>query len=163
MGGTLTQLGRNGHDWVIVFFSKNLSSGEQDYTENGRELLGLILFSEIFRCYLYESTFDILTDNQVLSHFITNQKVCTRSKVAGDLGKFWNLSGYNKTPKNTCTWICLSRAPNIDEIRKKCLIKYNESDGPEVNVEKIRRKYEDYQLLGPIVKEMDGEEASNTN
>ena len=51
VGGTLTQLGENGRDRVIAFYSKKLSPRESVYTANDRELLGLISFLNRFRCY----------------------------------------------------------------------------------------------------------------
>lgn len=71
----MTQFDENGHDRVMVFFSKKVSSAEKHYKENDRELPGLILFLEGFRFYLEGSTFEILKDNQVLKQFFTKQKL----------------------------------------------------------------------------------------
>ena len=71
IGGTLTQLGENGRNRVIAFCSKKLSDAEANYTANDRELLALVRFLERFRCFLERSTFEIITDNQVLKYFFT--------------------------------------------------------------------------------------------
>ena len=65
------QKDEQGHERVIAYFSKKLSETEMNYTANERELLGLVYFLKRFRCYLEGSTFDVITDNQVLRHFFS--------------------------------------------------------------------------------------------
>lgn len=71
VGGTLTQTDDKGRERVIAYYSKILNSAEENYTSNDRELLGLVYFLKPFRCYLEGSTFEVLTDNQVLRNFLT--------------------------------------------------------------------------------------------
>ena len=78
VGITLTQLDDSGKDRVIAFFSKKLSSEEQNYTTNDRELLGLIHFLQRFRCYLEGWSSEIFADNEVLRNFFTKPKLSRR-------------------------------------------------------------------------------------
>ena len=88
----MTQLDANGRDRVIAFYSKKLSDAEANYTANDRELLGLFRFLERFKFYLECSTFEIITDNQVLKNFFTNPKLSRRaarwSETLGNFGLF---------------------------------------------------------------------------
>lgn len=85
----MTQLNEHGHDRVIVFFANKLSSAEREYTENDREVLPLILFLERYRGCLEGSKSGILTDNQVLKHFLTKHKSRSREASLMDtLGNF---------------------------------------------------------------------------
>lgn len=43
-GETLSQIDDNGQEWAIAYFSKRLSSAEENYSTNDREFLGLIYF-----------------------------------------------------------------------------------------------------------------------
>lgn len=48
VGGTLTQIGDDGSEHVISYFSKRLSTAEENYSANDRELLGLVYFLQGF-------------------------------------------------------------------------------------------------------------------
>lgn len=78
VGGTLTQLDEQGHDHAVAYFSKRLSTAEENYSANDRELLGLVYFLKRFRCYLEGSEFEVVTDNQVLKHFFSKQDLSRR-------------------------------------------------------------------------------------
>lgn len=67
-GVTLTQVTDAG-DHAFSYFSKRLSTAEEIYSANVRELLGLIYFLQHFLCYLESNIFEVLTDNQVLWNF----------------------------------------------------------------------------------------------
>lgn len=77
VGGTLTQVSKRG-EHAISNFSKRLSPEEENYSAKDREQLGLIYFLKRFKCYLEVSSFDVLTDNQVLKSFFnkTNPSGC---------------------------------------------------------------------------------------
>ena len=64
---------RPGHCCGLLL--KKISDAEKNYTENDRELLGLIYFLQPLGCYLEGSDFEIFTDNQVHKHFLTNPKL----------------------------------------------------------------------------------------
>lgn len=76
--GKLTQLDENGKDRVIAFFSKKLSPTEHSCTANDRELLVLVRSLERHRCYIEGSTFEIITNNQVLKHYFSKSKLSRR-------------------------------------------------------------------------------------
>lgn len=112
VGGTLAQLHEEKQDRVIAFFSKRLSSAEQDYTANERELFGLIYFLERFRCYLEDSKFDRFTDYQVLKHSSPKQKLKRReARWIETLGNFGIFPMTLKLGKIHVLGDTLSRAP----------------------------------------------------
>ena len=78
VGGTLTQSDKSGNERVVAYFSKRLSPQEENYSANDRELLALVYLLKRFRCYLEGSTFDIITDNQVLYNIFTKKDVSRR-------------------------------------------------------------------------------------
>lgn len=63
-GATLTKLDDNGRDSLIAFSSKNMSSAEQNYTADDRELLGIVKELRRFRCYREGSSFTGFKDNK---------------------------------------------------------------------------------------------------
>ena len=77
VGGTLTQPFPDG-EHPIAYSSQKLSPAERNYSASDRELLGLVSFLKRFRCYLEGSEFEIFTDNQVLKHFFTKEKLSRR-------------------------------------------------------------------------------------
>lgn len=91
VGGTLTQLDHLKQERVIAYFSKRLNAAEENYTSNERELLGLVYFLKRFRCYLEGSDFEVITDNQVLSHFLTKKNLSRREARWLDLFAQFNL------------------------------------------------------------------------
>lgn len=78
VGGTLTQLRKNGEENVISYFSKRFSPAEEIYSRNEREMLGLVYFFQRFRYYLEGSTFEILSDIQIPRHFFTKPSLSRR-------------------------------------------------------------------------------------
>lgn len=65
-GATLTHLDDSECEWTIAYTSCKLMSAESNYTSNERELLGLVFALLRFHCYLEGSSFDVITDNQVI-------------------------------------------------------------------------------------------------
>lgn len=55
----------------MTYLSRKLSETEENYTENERELLGLVYFIKLFRCYLERNSFKIITDYYVLKNSFT--------------------------------------------------------------------------------------------
>lgn len=84
VGGTLTQIDENGVDCFVayilqlLYFSEKFSEVEQNYTENDRELTGLVYFLKRFRCHLEGCIFEFFTDNQALKHFFTKPSLNRR-------------------------------------------------------------------------------------
>ena len=98
VGGTLTQTDDEGQERVIAYFSKKLSDAEADYTANERELLGLVYFLKRFRCYLEGSTFEVITDNQVLKHFFTKPNMSRKEARWLDLLSQFNIDSLTLRP-----------------------------------------------------------------
>lgn len=89
VGGTLAQIGANGDEYVISYFSKRLSAAEENYSANDRELLALVYFLQRFRCYVEGCAFEVLTDNQVLKYFFSKTNLSRREARWLDfLGQF---------------------------------------------------------------------------
>ena len=155
VGGTLTQLDRNGKDRVVSFFSKKLTSTEADYTANDRELLGLISFLERFRCYLEGSEFEIFTDNQVLKSFFTKPKLSRKeARWLETLGNFGIFPITLKPGKIHVLGDTLSRAPHVIKSESGTLL--NSLEVPFIEFEDVITRYDDDQFFGPIVRAMDG-------
>lgn len=72
VGGTLTQMGEDGRERAIAYFSEHLSPAEENNSANDRDLLAMVYFLKRFRCYLEGSTFELFTDNQLLENFLPN-------------------------------------------------------------------------------------------
>lgn len=107
VGGTLTQNDEKGRDRVIAYYSKRLNPAEENYTSNDRELPGLVYFLKRFRCYLEGSTFEVLTDNQVLKNFLTKKRISRREARWPDLFAEFNLDkNHSSRGQNTCPWRC---------------------------------------------------------
>jgi len=155
IGGTLTQLDENGRDRVIAFFSKKLSDAEANYTANDRELLGLVRFLERFRCYLKGSTFEIITDNQVLKYFFTKPKLSRREARWSDtLGNFGVFPITLKPGKIHVLGDTLSRAPHASIDDDACV---NDVEVPYIQFEDVISGYEDDQFFGPILRALSDE------
>lgn len=78
VGGTLTQLGSDGLEHVISYFSKILFPTEENYSANDRELLGIVYFLQRFSCYLEGRKLEVFTDNQVLKYFFSKASLSRR-------------------------------------------------------------------------------------
>lgn len=88
-GGTLTQIDNEGRECVVVYFSKRLCSAEENYSANDRELFAMIYFLKRFSCYLEGTSFEPITDNQVLKNFFTKPHLSRREARWLDLfGQF---------------------------------------------------------------------------
>lgn len=90
-GGTRTQIDHLGREPVIAYYSKHLKAAEENYTSNDCELLGLVYFLKIFMCYLEGTTFEVITDNQVLRKLFTKKNLSRREARWLDLFAKFNL------------------------------------------------------------------------
>lgn len=116
VGGTLTQRENDGHERVIAYYSKRLNTAEENYTSNDRELLGLVYFLKRFRCYLEGSNFEVVTDNQVLRHFLTKKHLSCREARWLDLFAEYNLDKIVPVQvKDHILGDAISRIPDIDQ------------------------------------------------
>ena len=151
VGGTLTQLDQNGSDRVIAYYSKKLSTAEEDYTANERELLALVYFLKRFRCYLEGSSFEVFTDNQVLLHFFSKPNMNRKEARWLDLLSQFGILRMNLKPGRVhVLGDVLSRAPHVMQ-----------ELGPSVSNMQVsslaldlqfEMEYETDQTFGPVVK-----------
>jgi hypothetical protein len=70
VGSTLSQLDENGHDHPIHFVSRQLTSGEKNYTVTEQEGLAVIFFLKKFRHYLLGYKVKIVTDHKALTYLV---------------------------------------------------------------------------------------------
>ena len=157
VGGTLTQLDEEGNKRVVAFFSKRLSEVEERYTANERELLGLVYFLKRFRCYLEGSSFEVFTDNQVLSNFFTKPNMSRKEARWLDLLSQFGISKVTlKAGRVHVLGDALSRAPHVVEGPETCI----DANNMEVNAVEwgidFSEHYEDDQLFGPVVRALKG-------
>eukprot|EP00794_Sanderia_malayensis_P016448 gene16448-biopygen12123 len=66
LGAVLTQLDDSGHERVISYASRTLTSREQNYTAMEKEALAVVFATEHFRVYLLGRQFQLITDNRAL-------------------------------------------------------------------------------------------------
>lgn len=150
VGGSLTHYDGAGNERVISYFSKRLSPAEENYSANDRELLGLVYFLKRFRCYLEGSSFEVLTDNQVLKNFFNKATLSRREAGWLEfLGQF-GINGITLVKgKVHVLGDVPSRAPHIiksDSSPELTNIQTLEVELPH----KMVKNYEKDQFLGPI-------------
>ena len=66
IGAVLSQIGNDGKERAISFFSRSLSKAERNYSTTRKELLAFVCAVEHFRCYLYGRSFQVRTDHAAL-------------------------------------------------------------------------------------------------
>lgn len=104
VGGTLSQADDFGRERVISYFSKRLSQEEENYSANDRELLGLVYFLKRFRCYLEGTSFEVITDNQILKSYFTKQKLSRKETRWLEFLSQFGISDLTlKKRENSCT------------------------------------------------------------
>lgn len=86
IGATHTHIEKAG-EYAVSYFSKRFSPGDDIYSANDRELLGLMYFLQGFKCYLGGSWFEVLTDSQVFHNFARIYAQLARDAVTGLLGE----------------------------------------------------------------------------
>lgn len=96
VGGTMTQEDEYLRTRVIAYTSKQMTPAEQIYTASDKKLVyGL----HYFRCYLEGTTFSLIADIQVVSHFFSKAKF--------------------KLGKREARWLETSTNFNISELKLK--------------------------------------------
>jgi hypothetical protein len=70
MGSTLSQLEKNGHDHLIHFASRQLTSAKKNYTMTEQEGLVVIFSLKKFRHYLLGYKAKIVTDHKALTYLV---------------------------------------------------------------------------------------------
>lgn len=70
LGAVLSQM-QNGEERVISYASRSLKSAEKNYGAIERELLAIVWATALFRPYLYNAEFDIVTDHNPLTYLST--------------------------------------------------------------------------------------------
>lgn len=113
IGRTLTQIDGT-RKYTVSYFSKRLSPAEKNYSASEREILALINLLQHFRCDLEGSSFEVLTDNEVLRIFSTKSMLSRREARWLDfLGGFVVSATTLLKEKIHVLGDALSRAPHV--------------------------------------------------
>lgn len=72
VGGVLSQT-ENGQEYVVAYTSKLLKGAEIHYSVSEKEMLAVLFSIKTFRCYIYGTEFEIITDHTALQ-FLLNVK-----------------------------------------------------------------------------------------
>ena len=153
IGATLTQFDDDGHDRVIAYTSRKLTSAERNNTANERELLALVFSLQRFRCYLEGSTFDAFTDNQVVENFMTKKSLNRREARWLDVLATFNIRKVNLVQgKLHVLGDSLSRIPDRPILQQiQCVTpSFSELEG-------VLARYDKDQFFGSVVAALDGE------
>ena len=135
-----------------------MSSTEENFTSNYRELLELVYFLQRFRCYLEGSYFEVLTDNQVLYNFLTKPKLGRREAHWLDLFAEFNLDKISLVKGSIhVLGDAISRIPTQDHY----CIGHTMVSFPTIK-DSFLENYSNDQLFGPIYKALDGKFPSST-
>ena len=79
IGAVLSQ-GPMGKDRPITFISRSLSSAEEHYATNEKEMLAIIWSLQKLRNYLYTAKINIITDHQPLTFALSNKNTNNKMK-----------------------------------------------------------------------------------
>ena len=112
LGAVLYQTQDDGLDRVISYASRTLSKSEQRYPAHKLEFLGLKwAVTERFHEYLYGNTFDVHTDNNLLTYVLTTAKLdATGHRWVANLANY-NFRLHYRTGKSNVEADALSRIP----------------------------------------------------
>lgn len=114
VGGTLTEMDKNGDEKVVSYLSKWLSPAEEKYTANDLELLGFIYFLQWFPCYLESVSFEVMINNQVLNNFFNKTNPSRKeTRWLYFLGQFRITAMTLVQGKANVLGDALSRAPHV--------------------------------------------------
>ena len=71
IGAILGQKDVDDKDYVICYISRLLKGAELNYSVSEKEMLAVIWSIKQFRCYVYGSVFEIITDHSALQYLLT--------------------------------------------------------------------------------------------
>lgn len=71
----LTQLSSHGKKRAIAYFLKRMSSVEEKYSANNREIIGIIYIWQKSSCYLEGKEFEVFADNKGAANFYTKPQL----------------------------------------------------------------------------------------
>lgn len=76
---------------MIAYQLLKVKFAENNYTANDRALYALVSGLPEFRCYLEESTFSVITDNQVVSSFVFEGSLNRRKALVETASSFQHI------------------------------------------------------------------------
>lgn len=97
------------NDKPIEYFSKTLSSTQQNYSTTHKELLAIILAIEHFQHYIWGKNFSLYTDHQALTYLFSQNKVGSRLLRWKILLSEYDFDIIHRKGKNNVVSDCLSR------------------------------------------------------
>eukprot|EP00171_Calliarthron_tuberculosum_P023620 IDg23620t1 len=99
-----------------LFLKTIVTCGRKLYANDG-ELLALVYFLKRFRCYLEGSSFEVITDNQVLKHFLSKPQLSRREARWLDFFAHFRITTITLKPgKAHVLGDVLSRAPHAPSL-----------------------------------------------
>ena len=73
IGAILAQVGEDGREHPIGYYSKTLKKHQQSYHVTDLEGLAVVMSLEHFDCYLHELPFTLITDHSALEYILQNK------------------------------------------------------------------------------------------
>ena len=157
VGATLTQKDEEGKTRVIAYFSRRLNKAEENYSANDRELLALVYALQRFRCYLEGSSFEVITDNQVLRSFFSKPNLSRReTRWVEYLSQFGITAVALKAGKLHVLGDALSRLPHAPVVEE---VEIANTEAITLALPgNFEKNYLSDATFGPVVRHFQGEE-----
>lgn len=118
------------NDRPIEYFSKALSTAQQNYATTHKELLAIILAIEKFQHYIWGKHFVIHTDHQALTYLFSQNKVGSRLLRWKLLLAEYDFDIIHRKGSNNVVSDCLSRIGEENKQTELCEISKN----PTINI-----------------------------
>ena len=74
MGAVLSQIDKDGREWVVSFASNSLDTAQRNYSVTEKECLAVVWGTEHFRTLLLGIQFELQTDHQALKYLLTSKE-----------------------------------------------------------------------------------------
>lgn len=78
IGGTISEVDELGRDHAVAYFSNRSSLAEDNFSARDLELLSLVYFIRLLRCYLDGSSFEVIIGSDVSRHFFSEPSIIHR-------------------------------------------------------------------------------------
>jgi hypothetical protein len=134
LGATLSQMGTHGEQ-VIAYASRSLNQHEKNYGVTKLEALGVVWAIELFKVYLQDHKFDLVTDHQALVKFKEMKDTNPTLERWSIKISQYDFDIFHREGKNHENVDCLSREPvdlimsiAIEEMVKGQQEEYNTKD-----------------------------------
>ena len=145
IGAVLSQVGDDGREHPVSFYSRMLTAGESKWSSCEQELFAILSAVKHYRMYLMNNPFKILTDNVACTYIVKKADLSPRlARWAVQLADY-KFDIEHKPGKSNVVADALSRAQEVAAIEAES--EGGEPDEQDINMRKEQLK--DY-LLAPI-------------